>query len=678
MTDDPFSTSAPTRTRPEEEAWHEIEELVHRVARLSKSETSRRAFYSQLLEGVVPALGAVAGAIWLRCSGGTYSVEVPLHMDPLGLPGDSIDDRRHVQLIDAVARSGQSRVIPPQAAGPDGGDGANPTSWTALLCPIVREQQTLGLIEVFQRPGISPATQRGYVEFLEALGELAVEFHRNEELRELRAREMLWAKFEQCTREVHAKLDLSSTAYSIANAGRQFLECDRLSVLTYSNRACRVRAVSGMDSIDRRANLIRRMEQLAFAVVPTRQAFWHPGRTRDVPPEVETLLTAYLDEAHSRLLAVVPLLSWDAPREDETSRQAPIGALVIERFSSSADDADLEYRTTALAVQCASAMGNATVYESLPLLRVSQGLQRLAWLTRVRTLRKSVLAGLFALAAISALILVPADFDVEGRGTLQPVVQREVFAGSDGVVQEIKVQHAQRVAAGEVLIVLKKSQLEFEFSRVVGEIQTTQKKLASVQASRLGTSPSNAGDRDQYNKLTAEEEELKEVLKSLAQQERILRAQQQELSARSPIAGQVLTWDIAQLLQARPVHRGQTLLTVADLDGPWVLEVQVPDERVGHILSAQNALRKNLDVSFILSTDPDVTYRGEVEKVALSTDLDENQKPAVLVTVRVDRDKIAQLRPGATVIPKIHCGRKSIGYVWFHDLWDAVKTRLLF
>ena len=62
----------------------------------------------------------------------------------------------------------------------------------------------------------------------------------------------------------------------------------------------------------------------------------------------------------------------------------------------------------------------------------------------------------------------------------------------------------------------------------------------------------------------------------------------------------------------------------------------------------------------------------------MSTELDVDQKPGVLVTVRINRDQIPQLRPGATVLPKIHCGRKPIGYVWFHDLWDALRTQLFF
>jgi hypothetical protein len=36
------------------------------------------------------------------------------------------------------------------------------------------------------------------------------------------------------------------------------------------------------------------------------------------------------------------------------------------------------------------------------------------------------------------------------------------------------------------------------------------------------------------------------------------------------------------------------------------------------------------------------------------------------------------LKVGADVKAKIHCGRAAIGYVWFHDLWEFIQSRILF
>ena len=50
----------------------------------------------------------------------------------------------------------------------------------------------------------------------------------------------------------------------------------------------------------------------------------------------------------------------------------------------------------------------------------------------------------------------------------------------------------------------------------------------------------------------------------------------------------------------------------------------------------------------------------------------------MLVTVDFDKQQLAELRPGMTVFAKLHCGRRSIGYIWFRELFEVVQTRLLF
>ena len=45
----------------------------------------------------------------------------------------------------------------------------------------------------------------------------------------------------------------------------------------------------------------------------------------------------------------------------------------------------------------------------------------------------------------------------------------------------------------------------------------------------------------------------------------------------------------------------------------------------------------------------------------------------VRVKVPIDRRSLTQPRPGATVEARIFCGRRSLGYVWLHDLVDAVR-----
>jgi len=245
------------------------------------------------------------------------------------------------------------------------------------------------------------------------------------------------------------------------------------------------------------------------------------------------------------------------------------------------------------------------------------------------------------------------------------------------VVADLRAKHAEQVAANQVLLVLRKPELDFEFKRVGGELQTARKKLAAVEAERIQNRREGDEQRQHYAQLTAQHEELRELISSLEQQYAILEQKQAELEVRSPMGGEVLTWNLEQLLQARPVNRGQILMTVADLQGPWQLELRVPDHRIAHILAAQREIGESLEVSFALATDPVRPLQGTVRRVGMRTEVTESEGAFVLVTVDVNREEMSELIPGATVTAKVYCGRRAVGYVWLHDLIDAIQSWFL-
>jgi multidrug efflux pump subunit AcrA (membrane-fusion protein) len=693
---------SPHEFSSEPAAGREIEELVDDLARLAGSDLTGAQFQQLLLERAVEGLAAVGGAIWIRSAGGQIHLQCQFRLDAIPLAENWADAQRHTQLLAAVLATGEGRVVAPRATLGGEPQAINPTDYLLVLAPLAVEAGGAGLVEVFQRPNVATLAQHGYLRFLAAIGELAADHQRHSELRELRDRGTLWRQFERFSRQVHGSLDLRTVAYTIANDGRDLIGCDRVSVAVMRGSRCRLLAVSGIDKLDRRAEVVRSLEQLATAVNSAGEPFWHVEGDVDAPPQLAAPLERVLDETHARVLAVVPL---HRPRDDRADSAdtiaverdgPPIGALIVERFDGANLDPAQRERIAAVCRQSGSALGNAQTYESVPLLPLWRTFGRVGWLAQAKQLPKTVLALVLVATAVIALLVIPADFDIAARGELQPKLRHEVFARSDGVVDRIDVQQGQKVAAGDLLAILRKPQLDFEFSRLAGEIQTAQARLSAIQASRLATgrdSPANTTEK--INQLSADEEEVKSLLASLVQQQKILRAQRLDLELHSPIDGTVLTWNAKDLLAARPVARGQALLTVADMNGPWVLELQVSDNRIGHVLEAQQreaeareaeareapqGTTAELPVSFLLATGPGVSYNGKVARVALSTESDKTTGATVLVTVGFNRAEIPpeQLRPGATVMARIHCGRRSLGYVWLHELWETIQSRLLF
>jgi len=169
---------------------------------------------------------------------------------------------------------------------------------------------------------------------------------------------------------------------------------------------------------------------------------------------------------------------------------------------------------------------------------------------------------------------------------------------------------------------------------------------------------------------------LSKLLTSLREQQALLDAQRDSLDVRSPIAGRIITWQVNDLLESRPVKRGQVLMTVADVRGDWVLEVQVPDRHINYVLEARRNLQPDLDVTFMLATQPGTTYHGHLKEIGTVAEPDETQQLYVTAMIAFDSDDLPNLLPGTGVTARIYCGRRCLGYVWLHDLIEAVRARL--
>ncbi len=146
-------------------------------------------------------------------------------------------------------------------------------------------------------------------------------------------------------RLVHDNLELRDTAYTIANEGRQVIECDRVSVAIKKGGSCKVIAISGQDTIESRSNIVAALNKLTSRVVAAGDPLWYDGSLEDLPPQLEEAIEDYVDLSHGRTVAVLPIRRPEkvvegdvmskqhVQREDITSREI-IGALVIEQIES--------------------------------------------------------------------------------------------------------------------------------------------------------------------------------------------------------------------------------------------------------------------------------------------------------------------------------------------------------
>jgi multidrug efflux pump subunit AcrA (membrane-fusion protein) len=668
---------------------NEIRQLVNEVAQLAASEATPAEFYEGFLSRVLSAMAAVGGAIWLKQNG--EALQLAFHAN---LPSTGLSEAKslpgHRGLLARVAESKQALVVPPHAGAGSRETQDNPTQHLLVLAPLLLEGETQAIVEVFQRPGGGPTTQRGYLRFLVQMAELAGDFLKTQHLKQLRDRQQLWQQLEQFVLAVHRSLELSPTAYAIVNEGRRIAGCERVSLVQWTHGRCEVLAISGLDSLDRRAKQVKLLAELSRAVLMTHEPLWHAHGSGEVPPQIEAPLQAYLDQSHARLLGVIPLAVAPAGRSGadsngQKSKQPILGALIVEQLSDDRAASDLASRVELIAQHSASALAAVRSHQSIFLLPLWKAIGSLGVVASLRTLPKTAAVLTLLVGIAAALFFVPADFDVAARGKLQPAERREVFSQISGVVDQLAVRHGDFVQAGQPLLQLASHDLEEQLTTLLGEQSTIGEQIAATQRALLDNRSGqgtrlNAADE---NRLSAELLELKQRQSNLERELALFRQKQQQLKVVAPAAGQVVTWKVEQQLLHRPVERGQALLSLADPAGPWELELYVPERRLKHLAAARQlksseTAREPLEVTFTLASHPGQTFRGQVVEIEQTAQVRGDEGNTILVRVQVDKAQLPELHDQVTVTGKLYCGRRSLGFVWFCDLLETVQSQVLF
>jgi hypothetical protein len=540
--------------------------------------------------------------------------------------------------------------------------------------------------------------ERGYLAFLEQAAQAAGPYLDRRQLATLDSQQTALVQVDRFSRAVHESLDPIATAFVLANEARRIIGCDRVSVIVKRRRKLRLEAVSGQESVERRASAVQAIEALVRVVAKAGDPLWHPDPSRELPPQIEEELEHYIDESHATALAVIPL---EKPRptpvvkpggvdavavaKAEAAPRAtpePIGALVAEWFQSAAVDAGRRARVDLVAEHGKVALSNALAHTSLPLYPLLNLAGKSRVLTTARNLPRTVGAGLAALAALAALVFVPAELRLEGKGTLEPVHRRDVFAGIDGVVERLEpgLEHGAAVQQGQLLAALRNTELDVAIEDVKGRKLSSLEQLESTKRRLLEDKKITPEER---NQLAGRRAQLDREIASYDNQLRIYEVKTRDLEVRSPIDGVIVTWQVRDRLLLRPVEKGQSLMSVADKTGPWELEIHMPDDRLGHVNRAAAEARKagrELQVDYILATDPGTRHHGNVKEIHEQAEVRGEQGNTVLVRVTIDpeRHEKEELGAGASVTARIACGKRPLGYVWFHDLLSFIQTQVFF
>jgi hypothetical protein len=673
-----------------EKTKQQIRALVQEIAQLSRGDYEPDQYYAEVMQRIVTALAAIGGAVWTINSERQLRLDYQINLNPMLLDPKSEDSRRHVRLLQEVLSSGEARLVPPLSGSGDSDAAGNPTNTLLVLAPMKTDDTVEGVLEVFQRPDAQPNSQQGYRRFLVQMSELVGDWLKSRKLRHFSDRQSMWAKIDQFSKEIHNSLDVKDTAYTIANEGRRLIGCDRVSVtVTHGNRQV-VEAISGQDTMDTRSNIVTLLRNLATRVCATGEPLWYNGSMQDLPPQVEQALEAYVDESHTKSLAVLPLFKtsiWKQKRAEElggetqakyqSDRGEVIGSVIIEQIDSVQSRELVAPRAELVCQHSARALGNSLEHNGLFLMPLWRTLGQSRALVTARNLPKTLLISGLVLGTLLALFLIPKEFQLKADGTLQPEIRKEVFFAANGEVQNVLVDHGQLVKQNQLLVELKNHELEQELQQVRNDLATASAALRTIERQQLNQR------RTQDPALSAQKAELIEKVNGFRKQINVMEEKVKRLKVLSPIDGRVTSWDVENKLRNRPVTIGNLALEVADPSGPWELVVHLPDNRVGHLIRAQQQTkREDLPVSFVLKSHTGESFQGTLSEVQQAATIHDQHGHGYRVRIKLDKTELqgrlglSELKQGTEVVAKIACGRRSVAYCWFHELIEWVQIRL--
>jgi multidrug efflux pump subunit AcrA (membrane-fusion protein) len=645
-----------------------LDSLLDELTDLALTSPNSATFFQSILNAAVSTTDAVAGAIW-SVREVNYRLEAEVGLVQLGIGVDSQLQSIHEEALECASK-GQSQNGGSEIVIRTIGN----TDFRFFGC---RDRELAYLvIELAHKAGvIAKVDEVSIASFMAALSEIAKDFRNTRLLQHLQAEDHLWSDFKLILPKLHAGIQLDKTAYRIANEGRTFLQCDRLTVVRTEKNQSSILAVSGVATIERRAKQVRSLEALVAIVARSGRSFRYPSSESEAP-QISNALQEYLDASRVDLIWI--LLIKDTQPDDKarlTNNQSSIGALVIENFSVRGEP-QLQHRADLLVEHATTAYRNAIEYSNRPLRRLSESLE--SWTALYRTFHvKFFLAIAAGLSGLSLALVIPADLNIDATGTIQPVAMRHLYSPGNGEVVKVHFAPQSEVQAGSVLLEIRSRELELRKEELLTLHASAQEKLRGIEVSRLQNRKPNGLESVSSVELSASESELREVVASQKEQLSVLNDMLASLQLKSPMKGRVISWDQAETLEHRPVQIGQKLVSVAELNGDGKLQLRVSDEDTRHIFNARRNNANGLRVTFSLASDPGIKRSAIVTQIGTTVETLSEQGATLRIDAMVDATEMVDVRPGATANARIHCGRACIGYVWTRRLWDFVCFRIL-
>src|SRR5271170_2124466 len=242
-----------------EQTKNQIRKLVAEIADLAESDIQPNEFYVEFLNRSVAAVAATGGAFWMMDGRGGLRLQYQVEFGATGLMDGRVKTAPHDALLGCMLQATQAQNIPPSAVIEGVPQAFNPTDYALIIAPLLVDKQVVGLLEILMDPTRKAAQQKSTLRFVGDLCDLAGQFLKNRQMRQMMSQQRLWNQLETFTHGIHGSLDMKEACFAVVNDGKRLVACDRLSVALKVGGRTMIEAVSGQEVVEQRANLIREL-----------------------------------------------------------------------------------------------------------------------------------------------------------------------------------------------------------------------------------------------------------------------------------------------------------------------------------------------------------------------------------------------------------------------------------
>lgn len=635
-----------------------LDAKLDQIAELAESSIDPDRFFQKVLDFLALDCAIAASAVW-SVERGVFRLRYQTGLLEHGIGTDLEIQQLHEEALEKVCQADESYCMEGHAASMQhfhfhSSQDSLSNFWV------------LEIVEKSDSPNAIPL--RG---LLAALAEIVRDYKNSQLTRELASQSELLQQSDGVLQRLYHGLSLEEVSYSVVNELENALHLDRVSFVRFHKNRARVVAISGIAIPDARSAQVRNLESLSrFACAANvNLSFPQTGTSDEMQADV---INQYVDAARMEFVQVIPCSRSKRgvhKKGDHESQSAGecFGAIVLENSKPGLAIANSNLLDL-LIQHSINTLNRSISIDELPLSKLSNRLSQsmvYSWLASW-----SIYFYLSLLFAIFLLIsLIPTTLEIRAVGVYQPKLLNHIYAPQAGEVTNVYAQHQSDIRSGEVLLRIRSPQLELKLEEIRTERGITLERLRGIESARLRDRKDVEKDTATTLELSALERELQESLKSQDEQIVIVRQAIASLDVRSPIDGQVISWNPLERLERRPVQQGQKLMTVASQSGGGELHLLVNEEDVRHIAVLKNQGRK-VTIRFSLANAPTKSYRGSVVAIGTMTEIVDDGPPKIRVLADIDADRELEAKPGATASASIECGTATLAYCWTRKFWD--------